>query len=123
MIYMTEKRPSLSYRTVSAALWVAAALSWAPAVPAEEQSTVQLTARNGRFYPETLHAPAGRTFSLMVTNEGPGPEEFESFDLRKEQMLAPGVTTRIEFAPLRPGIYRFFGDFHQATAKGEIVAE
>lgn len=94
-----------------------------PAAFAEDLPTFQLTAKNGRFSPETIEAPAGKKFRIAIKNEGPGPEEFESIELRKETVLAPGVTRTVVFAPMKPGIYQFFGEFHLDTAKGQIVVK
>lgn len=88
---------------------------------AEELPTLNLTIKNGRFEPETLEAPASKKFKLVIKNEGPGAEEFESHDLKKEKVLAPGATSFLVFAPLKPGTYKFFGEFHPDTAKGQIV--
>jgi len=82
----------------------------------------QLTIENGRFIPAVIEVPARTRFKLVITNKGPGPEEFESKKLRKETVLAPGVTRSVVFAPLKPGSYRFFGEFHPDTAQGRIVA-
>jgi len=82
-----------------------------------------LIAENGRFKPEVIIVPAHTRFKLLVTNHGPGPEEFESHELRKETVLAVGVTRAVVFAPLKPGVYRFFGDFHPDTARGRIVVK
>ncbi len=82
-----------------------------------------LIAENGRFKPEVITVPAHTRFKLVVTNHGPGPEEFESRELRKETVLAAGVTRSVVFAPLKPGVYRFFGDFHPDTARGRIVVK
>ncbi len=89
----------------------------------ENIPSFQLTAQDGKFVPETLNVPAGKRFRIVMTNNGPGAEEFESHDLRRETVLAPGVTRTLVFAPLKPGVYPFFGEFHPATAKGRIVAE
>ena len=105
---------------IATVLWLAAGSRFAAA---EELLTLKLTARNGRFYPETVEAPAGTRFKIVITNEGPGPEEFESIELRKETVLAPGVTRSVVFAPLKPGVYRFFGEFHPDTAQGRIVVK
>jgi len=67
--------------------------------------------------------PAGIRFKIMLTNLGPGPEEFESIELKKEKVLGEGVTRPIIFAPLKPGTYKFFGEFHPETAKGQIVVK
>ncbi len=83
----------------------------------------KLVIKGGHFVPETLTVSAHTRFKIVITNQGPGPEEFESKQLRKESVIAEGVTRSIVFAPLKPGRYRFFGDFHPDSAQGHIVAE
>ncbi|HEB86895.1 MAG TPA: cupredoxin domain-containing protein [Gammaproteobacteria bacterium] len=83
----------------------------------------KLTIKDGHFEPQTLTVPARTRFKIVITNQGPGPEEFESKQLRKESVIAEGVTRSIVFAPLKPGRYRFFGDFHPDTAQGHIMAK
>lgn len=73
--------------------------------------------------PETVEVPAGKKFRLIVTNEGPGPEEFESHELNREKVIAAGRKGQIIIGPLEPGSYSFFGEFHPKTAKGQIVAK
>ena len=90
---------------------------------ADELPPYPLTAKNGRFYPETIEVPAGKKFKIVIKNEGPGAEEFESLELRKESVLAPGVTRTLVFAPMKPGTYKFFGEFHPDTAKGQIIVK
>lgn len=102
---------------------VAICLTLSFQVGAEELAAYPLTVENGRFTPETLNIPAGQRFKIVVTNKGPGPEEFESLELKKETVLAPGVTRAVVFAPLKPGVYKFFGEFHPDTAKGQIVVK
>lgn len=98
-------------------------LAGAAGVGADELPTFRLIARDGRFHPETIEVPAGQRFRIEVTNQNAGPEEFESLELRKELVLAPGVTRTVVFAPLKPGSYPFFGEFHPQTARGRIVAK
>lgn len=105
---------------LTAAITVLAALASAPA-SAAELPTFHIEAKAGRFHPERITVPAGVRFRIVVTNRGPGPEEFESIELKKETVLAPGVSRAVVFAPLKPGVYRFFGEFHPQTAQGEIV--
>jgi hypothetical protein len=83
----------------------------------------KLTIKNGHFDPEIINVPAHTRFKLMITNLGPGPEEFESKRLRKESVIAEGVTRSVVFAPLKAGEYSFFGEFHLATAKGVLVVK
>lgn len=90
---------------------------------ADDLPTFRLSAENGRFHPETIEVPAGTRFRLEITNRNAGPEEFESAELRKELVLAPGATRTLVFAPLKPGVYPFFGEFHPDTARGRIVVK
>lgn len=90
---------------------------------AEDLPTFKLLMKGGRFYPETIEVPANTRFRMAITNEGPGATEFESLDLKKELVLAPGVTRNLVFFPMRPGSYKFFDDFHPDTARGVIIAK
>ncbi|OYV77794.1 MAG: hypothetical protein B7Z66_03460 [Chromatiales bacterium 21-64-14] len=100
------------------------ALAWA-VVPAHADTlrVINLSIKQGHFHPQTVQVPAGEKFKLRVTNHGPAVEEFESTDLNREQIVTPGHSIEVYLGPLKPGRYKFFGDFHPDTAKGEIVAE
>ena len=93
-----------------------------PAI-ADDMPTFKLLMKDGRILPETLEVPAQTRFRLEVKNEGPGAAEFESLELKKELVLAPGVTRTTVFAPMKPGTYKFFDDFHPETGQGRIVAK
>lgn len=95
------------------------------ALPAhgDELPTYELRIRAGRFIPETIEVPAGTKFRLSIRNEGPGPEEFESDEPKKEKVLAAGAASFLIYQPLKPGSYPFFGEFHPQTAQGRIVAK
>lgn len=105
-----------------AALALLLAMSSVP-VRADDMPTIHLLMKDGRLFPETLEVPANTKFRLTVKNEGPGAAEFESLELRKETVLAPGVTRSLVFHPMKPGTYKFFDDFHPETAQGRIVAK
>jgi len=90
---------------------------------ADEMPTIKLLMKEGRLHPETLEVPAMTRFRLEVKNEGPGAAEFESLELKKELVLAPGVTRSLVFFPMKPGTYKFFDDFHPETGQGRIVAK
>ena len=74
-----------------AALWFG--LGWAvkPA-QAAELLTFHIVAKAGKLSPERIEVPAGQRIKLTITNEGPGPIEFENLDMRIEKVLAPGGT-------------------------------
>ena len=101
------------------ALWATRASTHASR--AEDLPTFDLTIKAGRFVPDTIEVPARTKFRLRIHNAGPGPEEFESSELRKEKVLAEGESSFLIFQPLQPGTYRFFGEFHPETAQGRVV--
>jgi hypothetical protein len=113
---------TISLRTILAGLMAVLALAAIPAFSAELPS-FNLLIRDGRFIPETLEVPANIKFRLLIKNEGPGPEEFESAELQKEKVLAAGASSFLIFQPLKAGSYPFFGEFHPKTAHGRIVAK
>ncbi|GHT94154.1 hypothetical protein AGMMS49545_15000 [Betaproteobacteria bacterium] len=111
-------------KTILAFLFCAFAIAFSSgAQAADDMPTFKLLMKQGRLFPAVLEVPANTRFRLEITNEGPGAAEFESLELRKESVLAPGVTRTLVFHPLKAGSYAFFDDFHMATAQGKIVAK
>jgi plastocyanin len=82
-----------------------------------------LVIRNNRFEPAELKVPAGQRIKLTVHNQDATAEEFESHSLNREKIIPPGAKVVVYIGPLKPGAYDMFGDYHQATAKGVVVAE
>lgn len=76
-----------------------------------------------RFQPAEFVVPAGKKVKLSVENRDATPEEFESHDLNREKIIAGKSTATIFVGPLRPGRYRFFGEFNEKTARGVIIAQ
>jgi high-affinity iron transporter len=91
--------------------------------PASAQEAINLEFRQHRFVPSRLDVPANVKFRLLVKNNDDTADEFESYDLNREKLVAPGQTITVFLGPLSPGEYRFFGDFHQDTAQGIMVAK
>ncbi|HJV85445.1 MAG TPA: cupredoxin domain-containing protein [Noviherbaspirillum sp.] len=108
---------------LSTGLLVLAALLAAVSSFAVDLPTFNLLIRAGRFIPETIEVPANTKFRLLIKNEGPGAEEFESADLHKEKVLAAGASSFLIFQPLKPGTYTFFGEFNPKTAQGRMIAK
>jgi cupredoxin-like protein len=92
-------------------------------VRAEELLVVKLVARDGAFEPMKLEVPAGRRFKIEMSNEGKGPMEFESRDLKQEKVLAADAKSSIVINGLKPGTYVFFDDYHPEAPKGQVVAK
>lgn len=93
-----------------------------PLVQAAEPEAL-LVIKNHRFEPEELKVPAGKRVKLVVHNQDPTPEEFESHGLNREKVVPAGAKATIFIGPLKPGRYTFVGEYNEATAKGVIVAE
>jgi len=90
---------------------------------ADELPTFQVTAKDGKLIPARLEVPAGTRIKIAIRNEGPGPIEFESMELRVEKVLSPGATSFVVLHSLKPGTYRFFDEFHPATGECLVVAK
>lgn len=94
----------------------------AGAAHAVDLPTFKLEMNDGKLNPARIEVPAGQRIKIEVHNIGKGAAEFESVQLRKEKVLAPGADSFVVIAPLEPGEYKFFDDFHQ-QAQGVIVAK
>ena len=82
-----------------------------------------LVIKDHRFEPAELRVPASQKVKLIVHNQDATPEEFESHELNREKVIAPGSKANIFIGPLKPGRYPFIGEFHEKTARGVIIAE
>ncbi len=81
-----------------------------------------LTIQDHKFTPTELTIPANTKVKLIVVNKDPTAEEFESHELNREKVVAGNATITVYVGPLKAGKYGFFGDFHQATAQGTLIA-
>ena len=75
------------------------------------------------FMPDTLVVPARKKIKLRIENLDKTPEEFESYDLNREKIVAGGRKIIVFVGPLKPGIYKYFGEFNPKTAQGVIIAK
>lgn len=102
-------------------VWVCGLLSATP-LHAQELSFT-LTIGSHKFEPQELSVPAGKKFKLVVRNLDATPEEFESHDLKREKLIPARSEATLLLGPLKPGVYRFVGEFHEKTARGSMVAK
>lgn len=84
--------------------------------------TASIVIQDHRFLPAELVVPAGQKLKLTVENRDASPEEFESYVLNREKLIAGRSSAIIWIGPLAPGRYPYFGDFNQKTAQGVIIA-
>ncbi|PIT13156.1 cupredoxin domain-containing protein [Snodgrassella alvi] len=88
---------------------------------ADDKVTLELKMKDGDMTPLTLNAPANKIIRIKITNIGKGPVEFESPQLVKEKVLAPGASSVVVIAPKKPGTYIFFDDFHLNKPQGQLI--
>ncbi len=94
-----------------------------PAVALAQTPEFKITIKDHRFTPAEVRVPANKKVKLVVANEDSTPEEFESHELNREKVIPGKKSAQIFIGPLKPGRYPFVGEFHEATAKGVIIAE
>jgi len=104
------------------------ALGVLAALPAAQAQTpappeIALTIEQHKFTPGEIKVKAGQVFVLVITNKDATPEEFESKELRVEKVIPGNKSLKLRMPGLKPGTYKFFGEYHEATAQGRIVAE
>lgn len=102
---------------------VAGLLTMAHIPLAHADGDFTLTIKDHKYDPEDLAIPANTKVKLIVKNMDATPEEFESFDLNREKVVAAGSQIEVYVGPLDPGKYEFFGDFHQDTARGHLIVK
>jgi hypothetical protein len=82
-----------------------------------------LIIRDHRFEPAEIRIPSGKKIKLLVDNQDATAEEFESHELNREKVVPGKSKLPVFIGPLPSGRYPFYGDFHQQTATGVIIAE
>ena len=85
--------------------------------------TYTLTIKDHRFEPAELKIPADKAATLVVKNLDATPEEFESKPLRIEKVVPANSEASFQIRALKAGRYKFVGEFHEDSAKGEVVVE
>lgn len=100
---------------------LAAAVTLSPGTARAQEYT--LTIKDHKFTPEELKVPANTRVVITVINEDATAEEFESNILKVEKVIAGKSRGTVRIGPLKPGRYPFVGEFHEATAKGVVIAE
>jgi plastocyanin len=94
-----------------------------PIVSLAQNQPNTIIIKNHQFIPAQLTVPAGKKLQVTVDNQDPTPEEFESSDLDREQIVQGNHQITVFIGPLDPGTYHYWGDFHQDTTKGVIIAK
>ena len=90
---------------------------------AEQPPEFHIIIKDHKFKPAEVIVPANTKVRLIVENQDPTPEEFESHEMHREKIIAGNKTAKILIGPLKPGKYPFFGEFNQDTAQGMVIAQ
>jgi hypothetical protein len=93
-----------------------------PSLSQAAEGDYALTIQGHRFVPSELVVPAGKKFKLLVENRDDTPEEFESHGLNREKIVPAHSSIVLYVGPLSAGVYPYFGDYHEATAQGTLIA-
>jgi plastocyanin len=93
----------------------------APTLARAQQLT--LTIKDHKFTPSEIKVPANKRVQLTVVNDDATPEEFESRAMKVEKVIPGKTKVVVRIGPLKPGRYKYVGEFHEATAKGVVIAE
>ena len=102
---------------IAAAITAIAAPAWADA-----PAGITLTLKNHHFTPAAFTVPAGQKVRITLINQDSATEEFDSHDLRLEEVVTPMGRINFNIGPLQPGQYSFMGEFHAGTAQGKVTA-
>jgi len=127
---MTASREHRSRARFRAARWMMG-VAWAfpfalwlgGSALADDVIKIELTIRDHRFSPSEIHVPVGKPTMLVIKNEDPTPEEFDSMALKVEKVVVGGGTVSVRLRPLGPGRYPFQGEFHPESAQGVVISE
>lgn len=106
---------------ILAGLSAVALASALPAASSETEITIEI--KDHKFSPAEIKVPASTPIKLTVKNSDATAEEFESHPLGVEKVIAGNAKATIRIRPLDKGTYKFIGEYHEATAKGTLVAE
>ncbi|MBV9954803.1 MAG: cupredoxin domain-containing protein [Pseudolabrys sp.] len=101
---------------------LALGLAFLPASSFADDAIV-ITIKDHRFTPSEVKVPANKGVVLTVVNDDPTPEEFESKSMKVEKVIKGNSKATVRIGPLKPGRYKFFGEFNEATAQGVVVVE
>ena len=87
-----------------------------------EEVRITLELKDHRFTPAEITVPSDQAIRIRLINRDGALEEFDSDDLVVEEDVTPHGEVSFAVGPLKPGRYRFMGEFHARTAYGVLIA-
>jgi len=109
--------------SVTALALVAAVTTLATPASAANPTEITIEIKDHKFSPAEIKVPADTPIKLTVKNNDASAEEFESHPLGVEKVIAGNSAATVRIRALGKGSYKFIGEYHEATAKGTLVAE
>lgn len=91
--------------------------------PAIADDEYIITIKDHKFFPSDLVIPADKKIKLVIDNQDATAEEFESYELNREKIIKGNSKGTVYVGPLKPGSYKYFGEFNHSTAQGTITAK
>jgi len=88
-----------------------------------DDAPIALTLKDHKFTPAEIHLKANVPAQILLSNEDPSAEEFDSSSLHVEKVVPGGQKGIVRLRPLAPGRYNFMGEYHSDTAQGVVIAE
>ena len=95
-------------------------LLWVLPVVAEIR-VFEIYLKDHLFTPSTVYVPAGEKVKLVIHNQDPTPEEFESFSLNREKVILGQGKGVVFIGPLVTGQHEFIGEYNPDSARGTII--
>ena len=102
---------------------IAAGLFLNLSVMSADEAIYIVSIKDHQFFPAELKIPVNSKVKIIVENQDQTAEEFESYDLNREKVVTGNGKIVIFIGPLKPGTYKYFGEFHKDSAQGVIIVE
>ncbi|MBT4989124.1 MAG: cupredoxin domain-containing protein [Rickettsiales bacterium] len=89
----------------------------------EVSKEIVIVLKEHKFSPDIINVTAGEKFKLVIDNQDQTAEEFESHDLKREKIIKGNTKSVVFVGSLKPGEYKYFGEFNEDEAQGKIIAK
>lgn len=80
-----------------------------------------ITIKDRQFVPKEFTIPKDTKVKITVKNLDNVPAEFESHELNREKVIAPGGQATVFVGPLAAGNYPFFDEFNDKNTGAVVV--
>jgi plastocyanin len=107
----------------AALLFPASLLAPFAALAEEDVPEYKLVLENHKFTPAEITIPADKKVRFLIENHDDTVDEFDSRDLNREKVVMGKSKGTVYIGPLKPGRYKFQGEFHAATAQGVVIVK